>query len=336
MKHHLTWTVFLAGLVLAGAASASPGQIALKVPKNLAGLGGPFDLAGEIAPGVRYYIQETQFVHLGFDGRRTGMETYTVTLRCVPAAQAGKGGDEYTVGEFSIASGKGEKETIPGLAGWSYVFKLDPSGRDEKGQVLGIPHDRFENLTTSRGTKLPVVASYPVYNSFIDFHSFNDVFARPTASGNGIQNLREIGQEIVHDSAFTEPPVNLGSGIKEGSVFRNGEVRLAFKGVGVIDGAVCALVGHDSGESTLKMIMPIGADKEIITEGGSEYLGDISIDLATRWVRKVTLNEFVVTETRLPTTGQGPAAQGQKIQSYTVRHLLTRMISREEFEKGLK
>ncbi len=78
----------------------------------------------------------------------------------------------------------------------------------------------------------------------------------------------------------------------------------------------------------------MAAGNDIVTEGGSEYIGDIYIDLATRWVRRATLDEFVVTETRLPATG--PAAgqgQGQKVQSYTVRHLLTRMVGREEFEK---
>ncbi|HMA54085.1 MAG TPA: hypothetical protein VKT17_06460, partial [Acidobacteriota bacterium] len=204
-------------------------------------------------------------------------------------------------------------------------------GRDEKGQVLGIPHAKFEALTTSRGAKLPAVASYPVYNSFIDFHAFNDVFARPAFGGGGIQDLRTIGQSVRHASAFSEPPVDLGEGIKPGSVFRNGDVRLVFKGIGLVDGAACALVGYDSGESTLKMIMAMGADREIVTEGGSEYIGDISIDLATRWVRKVTLDEFVVTETRLP--AMGPSAAGQKIPSYTVRHLLTRLVGREEFEK---
>jgi hypothetical protein len=69
-----------------------------------------------------------------------------------------------------------------------------------------------------------------------------------------------------------------------------------------------------------------GAGKDMETVGGSEYKGDLWIDLATRWVRKVTMDEFVVTETRLP----GP---GQKITSYTVRHLLMRMIGREEYEK---
>jgi hypothetical protein len=93
-----------------------------------------------------------------------------------------------------------------------------------------------------------------------------------------------------------------------------------------VDGAACGVVGYDSGESTLKMIMPMGAEKDIVTEGGSEYMGDLYVDLATRWVRKVTMGEFVVTRTLMP----GP---GAKIDAYTVRHLQMRMLSRAEFEK---
>jgi hypothetical protein len=86
-------------------------------------------------------------VHFAFDGKRTGMETYTVKLRCVPDALSGKGGDEYTVGKFAIRAGQGEAETIPELAGWYYVFPVDTSGLDEKGQVFGIPHGKFVSLT---------------------------------------------------------------------------------------------------------------------------------------------------------------------------------------------
>src|SRR5512135_95620 len=217
------------------------------------------------------------------------------------------------VREFMVKSGNGEAETVPALAGWSYVFRPSESGRDEKGQVLGIPHDKFEGgLVTSTGRKIAPVASYPIYNSFIDFHAFNDEFARP-AEGGGIQDLKMIGQSVRHASAFSEPPVNLGSGIKEGSVFRNGDVRLTFKGIGLVDGAACAIVGYDSGESTLKMIMPQPDGKEMVTEGGSRYVGELFVDLGTRWVRKVTLDEHVVTETRLP--GAAGGAPGPKFQA---------------------
>jgi hypothetical protein len=334
-----------AGLAICGWAGVGPGGTAAasgrgeaaravaagaKLPADLAGLGGRFDLGGPVKPEVRYYVQATDFVSFGFDGRRTGVVTYTFKMKIVPAALSGKGGDECTVREFSVKTGSGEAETIPSLAGWIYLFRTSASGRDDKGQVLGIPHDKFEGLATNTGRKIPPVGSYPIYNSFIDFHAFNDGFARP-ADGGGIQDLTAIGQTVRHASAFSEPPVNLGSAIKEGSVFRNGEIRLVFKGVGLVDGAACAIVGYDSGESTLKMIMPQPDGKELVTEGGSQYAGDIYIDLDGRWVRKVTMDEHVVTETRLPAMAGG--APAQKFPGYTVRHLLTRMISRDEFEK---
>ncbi|MCJ7586355.1 MAG: hypothetical protein MUQ00_00390 [Candidatus Aminicenantes bacterium] len=318
-----------AGLLYLGSGAGGAGA---NLPQNLSGLNGPFDLAGPRTAEVQHFIQESQVIHLGFDGKRTGLVTYTVKLRCVPAPLSGKDGDEYTCREFKIRVNEGEAVTVPALAGWSYLYKATPTGMDEKGQVFGIPHDKFEDLVDSRGNKLPVTLRYPVYNSFIDFHAFCDILARPIVGGAGIQDLKTIGQKIVHASAFTEPPVNLGSGIKAGSFFRNGEVKLAFKGLGLVDGAACAVIGHDSGESTLRMIMPLGADRDMVTEGGSEYLGDIYIDLETRWVRKITLDEFVVTETRMPGPG-GAAGQGAKIPNYTVRHLLTRLVGREEFEK---
>ncbi len=314
------------------AAGADGVQVKAKVPKDLAGLAGPFDLAGERLPEVRYYVQESRVVRIGFDGKRTGMDTYTFTMRIVPAALSGKGGDECTVKGFLVQSGGKAAETIVELAGWTYLYKQIASGIDEKGQVFGIPHAKFENLTTSGGVKLDAIASYSVYNSFIDFHSFCDVLAKPVPGGAGIQDLKLVGQAIRHAAAFTEPPVNLGQGIKEGSVFRNGDVRMVFKGLSLVDGAACAVIGYDSGESTLKMIVPIPGGKDVVTEGGSEYIGDIQIDLATRWVRKVTLDEFIITETRLPAIGSG-GGPGQKMPAYTVRHLLIRMIGREEYEK---
>jgi hypothetical protein len=315
-----------AGLVLAvtipfGAARSGEFQ-----GRSAVNLERAFDLGAERIPQVQFFRMETVFVHIGFDGRRAGSETYIVRLKCVPAGLSGKAGDEYTCRDFRYRVNDGEAIPIPALSGWTYTFALGTESLDEKGQLFGIPHAKFENIADSRGRKLPVGIAYSVYNNFIDFHAFNDVFSRPSPGGRGIQDLTRIGQRIIHSAAFTEPPVNLGAGIKQGSVFRNGEVSLEFKGLSVVDGAVCALVGYDSGESTLRMIMPLGPDKDMVTTGGSEYKGDLYIDLATRWARKVTMDEFVVTETSMP----GPAP---KTDSYTVRHLLLRLITREEFEK---
>jgi hypothetical protein len=310
----------LAGFSCLGAAASSRGQW------RSADLQGPFDLAGERTSEVQYFRMETQVVHMGFDGRRTGVDTYTLKLKCVPAALAGKAGDEYTCREFLIRHNDEPSVAVPALAGWTYVFRPTSSGLDEAGQVFGVPHAKFEGLTDSRGRKLLPVSAYLVYNSFIDFHSFNDLLSRPVPDGRGIQDLKSLGQKIIHSAAFTEPPVNLGSAIKAGSVFRNGEMTMELKGLGLVDGAPCAIVGYDSGESTLRMITPLGGDKDVVTEGGSEYAGDMFVDLASRWVRKLTLNEFVVTETTVP--GPGP-----KIRAYTVRHVLSRLIGREEYEK---
>lgn len=322
----------LASMTAVTAAVRGDAQAAL--PKDLAGLAGPFDLAGPLVPEERRYIQVTEFVQMGFDGKRKEATTYTLKLSVVPAALSGKGGDAYTVREVGVRTGGGEPETIPGLAGWAYVYQERDGEIDERGQIFGIPHAKFQSLTTSRGRKLGAIETYPIYNSFVDFHGFCDVIARPMAGGAGIQDLRTIGRSIRHAAAFSEPPVDLGEGIKKGSVFRNGDVRLTFKGIGLVDGVACAVVGYDSGESTLHMVVPAGPERDIVTDGGSTYLGDIYIDLGTRWVRKVTLDEFVITETRLPAAGAGAGAgPGQKIASYTVRHMTTRLVGREEFEK---
>lgn len=308
-----------------------PGHPSSPPQQLLDALRGPFDLSAPRVPAILHFLMETRVVHIGFDGKRTGVETMTQKLKCVPGALSSPpaASDEYTCAEFRLQIGDGPAATIPALAGWTYRFSLgEGTGIDASGQVFGIPHAKFEELVDSRGAKLPPALRYFVYNTFIDFHGFHDVFPRPIpgGGGGGVQDLTAVGQRIVHASAFTAPPVNLGSGIKEGSYFKNGEVTLEFKGLTVVDGAACAILAFDSGESTLKMIMPLGADKEIVTTGGSTYRGDIYIDLATRWVRKVALDESVVSQTVLP----GPAP---KMDAYVIRHLLLRLISASEFEQ---
>src|SRR5512143_631934 len=127
-KRTMTIGLVVAGLAIGGWAAAGA---AGKLPANLAGLAGPFDLGGPLQPEVRYYVQATDYINFGFDGRRTGSVTYIVKMKVVPAALSGKGGDEYTVREFRLRTGSGETETIPSLAGWTYMFKREASGLDE-------------------------------------------------------------------------------------------------------------------------------------------------------------------------------------------------------------
>jgi hypothetical protein len=130
----------------------------------------------------------------------------------------------------------------------------------------------------------------------------------------------------VHPGAFNEAPVSVTGVVRPGSVFRNGELTLELKGVSLVDDRPCALVNYDSGETTLKMAFIQGGDSEnVFMEGGSQYTGDIYIDLASGWVRKVTLNESVVTQTYV-------TSRPDKIPGNTVRHILLRSISQRDFE----
>jgi hypothetical protein len=96
--------------------------------------------------------------------------------------------------------------------------------------------------------------------------------------------------------------VDVGSNVAKGSFFKNGEITLEFKGLCLVDNAPCAIVTVDSGQSSFKMIMNPGTDMEEMSVGSSHYKGDIYIDLATKWVRKVTFDELVITESTMPAT----------------------------------
>jgi len=256
-----------------------------------------FDHAGERSPETQNYSIETKLVHFALDGKRSRVDTFKLLLEIIPAGLSGKNGDEIICRNFTVQKGTESPASIPALEGWSYIFK---KGFDEQGRVFGIDHDRFENLKTGEGRSLPPDTAYFVYNTFIDFHSFCNVFAERTEEGKGIQDLKTIGKKIIHASAFTEPPVNLGSNIAEGSTFKNGEVTLEFKGLSLVDNRPCSVIEFDSGESSFNMIMKPMPTMLVKTSGGSHYKGDLYIDLESNWVQKVVMGELVVSETTLP------------------------------------
>jgi hypothetical protein len=287
-------------------------------------LGHPFDLSKERTPEVQSYRMQTQFIHLGFDGARTGVETYVLLIRCIPAAVSGGSLDEYRCREFGVQLGKTPLTTLPSLRSFTYRFDY-LSGVTAKGPLFGIPHEPFESMTDSLGNPLAPEICYATYNNFVDFHALCDVFPRPLRYIKGVEQLKSLGDRIVHPGAFTEAPVSLGGVVRPGSVFRNGELSLELKGVGLVDGRPCALVNYDSGEATLRMSFAHGADEDVKMEGGSEYTGDIYIDLTSGWVRRVTLDEFVVTQT-------STASRPTNVPGYTARHIQLRMLSQAEFD----
>lgn len=259
-----------------------------------------FDLGAPRTSQPQRFEMETQVISYALDGTRTGTDVYRIHLACVPGRATGKDADEYTCMKFTAQFAGTDEVAIPALKDWKYLFKNTESGIDEKGQVFGIDHAKFENLTDANGKSIPIDKSYHLYNAFIDFHGFCNAFAEPTSGGKGIQDLKKIGQKIVHAAAFTEPPVNLGSGIAEGSTFKNGEVTLELKGLSLVDEVPCALVAFDSGESSFQMIVKPMPNMEVRSVGSSHYKGDLYVDLATRWVRKVVMDEVVVAESTVP------------------------------------
>ena len=286
-----------------------------------------FDFTGAHSQQPQYFIMESKLITYALDGKRLGMDVYRLHLKCVPAKLAKTAGDEYTCARFTVQQGEGAEAVIPALANWTYVFK--GTDQDEKGQVLGIDHSKFVNLVDADGKALPIDKTYHVYNAFIDFHAFCNVFAEPTTAGNGIQNLKKIGQKIVHAAAFSEPPVNLGNNIAVGSSFKNGEITLEFKGVSIVNGKPCALLEYDSGASSFKMIMKPMPEMEVRTVGSSHYFGDIYKDLVTQWVQKVTMTELVVSETILP-------MPPNKVNNVIERNIVIRNVSEDEFVARLK
>jgi hypothetical protein len=260
-----------------------------------------FDLAGPRSAQVQFFEMETRVLTYAPDGKRVNTDVLKLQLKCTPAQMTGKGADEYTCTKYTVQLGVGREVAVPALANWTYLYKSTGAGLDDKGQMFGIDHSKFENLVDANGLAIPVDKAYQVYNAFIDFHAFCNIFAEPTRAGKGIQDLKTIGQKIVHAAAFTEPPVNLGSGVAKGSTFKNGEVTLELKGLSIVDGAACALLGFDSGQSSFQMLITPMPNLEVRTVGASHYKGDIYVDLTTRWVRKAVMDELVVTESTVPT-----------------------------------
>ena len=288
-----------------------------------------YDLGAERSMKSRYYCMETKVVYLGEDGTRTVPVTLRLLLKCKPAGRSPQDGYRYTCAKLTIRK-EGEPEVhIPALDGWSYLFKRsEDGGFHHGGQVYGIDHGRFQGLKDDKGNALPPEGAYGLYNMFIDFHAFCNQFAERAMTGNGIQNLRRIGGKIVHESAFSEPTLQLSGNIEDGSFFKNGEVTLEFKGLSIVDGVDCAIVGFDSGDSSFKFSVQPTPDMEIKTVGAAHYWGDLHIELASRWVKKVEMGELTVSKVTL--------GSQKDINSVMERRTTISAMDKDEFESLLR
>jgi hypothetical protein len=257
-----------------------------------------YNLVPQHSKDTQYFEMESRLQNHALDGTPLGWDVYHLYLRCIPSTDPLKG-DEYTCLKFTVQVNKNPEVVIPSLTGWKYIFLLTPDAKDEKGQVLGIDHSKFENLIDEKGNAIPIGNTYHVYNAFIDFHSMN-VFSEEAEGGNGAQNLKLIGDKVIHAASYSQPPVDLGGTVDKGSYFKNGEVTLLFKGLGLVNEKTCAVLEYDSGESSFFMAMKPMPNMEVTTKGSSHYWGDVYKDLTSGWIQKAPLHEMVVSETVVP------------------------------------
>jgi len=308
----------LAAAVFGSAGSATEKEKAGTQSTAESILQGKYNLAAERSIKSRYYCMETKVVNLGEDGTRTVPVSLRLLLMCSPAGQSPQDGYRYTCAKVTIQKGNEPEVRIPALNGWSYLLKrTEDGGFHQGGLIFGIDHGKFQGLKDSKGNALPPEGAYVIYNMFVDFHAFCNQFAERAMTGNGIQNLKRIGKKIVHESAFSEPTIQLSGNIEE--------VTLEFKGLSIVDCVACAIVGFDSGDSSFKFLIKPAPDMEIKTVGASHYWGDLYIELDSRWVRKCAMGELTVSKVTL--------GNQKDVNSVMERSTTIRSIDKDEFEK---
>jgi len=246
------------------------------------------DLSTPRSVGTKSYQFVTAYLSYAPDGSRLGTEETRMECDVTIGMDHRQ---QLTCHRFELTDNDGVTKRVPGLEGWENVMD------GQAAEVLGIAHADFQGLTTDDGQPLSPDVAYRVYNTFVDFYAFNNVFAQPVPpeTGRSIADLTSMGVEIEHYSAYSEPPVDLGESVKKGSYFRNGRVTLEWLGNGMVETQTCALVAFDSGESCFQMLMEPAPGYAMDVKGGSHYWGTLFINLDDYWLEKATFREFVMT-----------------------------------------
>jgi hypothetical protein len=244
------------------------------------------NLAGQRSPGIMLYQFSTDYLSYAPDGSLVSKEQTVVEIEI---EVDGTGRQTLTAHKFELIDKDGLRMSIPRLEGWQNTMDSDSD------EVLGVPHADFAGLHTDTGEPLSPEIAHRVYNTFVDFYAFNNVFAQPSpAEGKDIGDLTSIGQVIEHYSAYSRPSVSLGEAVAEGSYFQNGRVTLEWKGMSRVGGNACALVGFDSGESEFRMALQPAPGMKLTVNGGSQYWGDLHINTESLWLEKGTFTEIVL------------------------------------------
>ena len=282
-----------------------------------------YNLEGKRSKNPQYYITQFEVAYHSSNGKQKWVDKFELYLTLEPSSSTGVM-DKFTC-KYFFAQIKGKpRVSIPSLAGWSYNFSLkslNSEGLDEQGYMFGLPHMKFENLIDSKDQKLSIEAQYQVYSAFIYFHSYCSQLAEQSA-----QKLKKIGDQSVKDLTGLESPVNLGAKFLKGSKFLHGIETLEFKGLSVIDGKTCAIIGF--GEKGGGYIMYIRAMPllKVKTTGGTRFNGDMYIDLESLWVKKVNATIIDMTKTTM---------YGIPVEiSIPVTSLEIRSVDQKEFESN--
>jgi hypothetical protein len=282
---------------------------------------------GERSQEQHFYHIKSKVVTYAEDGKQTGIDVFKLHLMCEPGDRSVGESDKYTCTRFSLQRDGEPEVTIPALKGWSYNFNrrdLNEFMLDKQGQLFSISNVKFESLTDNTGITLPPEVGYQVYSMFIYYHSYCTGLVEPVEQGKGIQDLKRIGDRVILESSGIETPIPGGMG-EEGSTFKHGDETLEFKGLSVIDDSPCAIIGFDSGEGSFTMIMKPMPNIEVKTVGRSHYLGDIYLDLESKWVKKVTKILVDITKTTM---------SGKKIATSIIETSLTiKTILKDEFSQ---
>lgn len=286
-----------------------------------------YDLVGERSRETQHFALESRLTIRSTSGKLKTLDTFRQFLLVTPGDHSDGEADRLTCSRFSIQRGDDPEVGIPSLEGFSYEVNselLDENGIDDQGRLYGIPEELFEGLTDSTGEKLPFEIGYQVYSVFFYYHGYTD-YAVPTPQGKGVQDLERVGDKIVHDAALAESPIP-GKLAKKGSVWKNGEVTLEFKGLETIEQRPCAVLSFDSGTCSWSMPMNYMPVMNLKTTGVSNYRGDIHLDLESKLVKKV---EMILSEKTATTMWGIPVNK-----SVPTTNLTIKAISQEDFDKG--
>ena len=245
-------------------------------------------LDGPRAAEDRFYESVTVMTNVFTDGTKQPAGAIRLYVQATPGERQkdGKTAFTYACRRLEIERVDGKKVTVPELE--TFTYQIEP-GLDAKNQVMGIEHSRFLKLKDSSGNALTFVEPYFVYNTFIDFHAFNDTMASVA--------LRRIGDSLLVGER-REIPVHLGDTIQEGSVYRLGDSRVRLNGIGLVSNRPTAVVSFDSGDSSFLMKLALQPKTTMDVQGYSRFEGIVQVDLASNWPALCAWKEIVFSETK--------------------------------------